>query len=313
MVDIEKVLLNLDVSLTAQRGDEVQGYCPMHKARTGKEDHNPSWWINTNTGAHICFSCGYKGNVYTLVADIKGIDYFDAKDFINEGAEVPLDALMKRIKELPQYVPAAEEPIIMSEARLAVFTDPPESELRKRFIKPEDAKRSGVLWDASHSAWIVPIRDPNDYTLWGWQEKGARGRFFRNQPQGVKKSRTVFGVEVMNTETLIVVESPLDVPRLASAGYPGAISTYGALISEEQAKIMRRANRVVAAFDKDDAGRHANELMRGFARKYGIELSYFNYTGIDVKDPGDMTEQEIKQGMDTARDMIHGKEAFTWH
>ena len=311
MVDVEKVLLNLDVSLTAQRGDEVQGYCPMHKARTGKEDHNPSWWINTNTGAHICFSCGYKGNIYTLVADIKGIDYFDAKDFINEGAEIPLDSLMKRIKELPQYV-AADEPIIMSEARLAVYTDPPENELRKRFIKPSDAKHHNILWDDNNSAWILPIRDPNDYTLWGWQEKGARGRFFRNQPQGVKKSKTVFGVEVMSTGTLIVVESPLDVPRLASAGYPGAISTFGAIPSEDQAKIMRRAERVVAAFDKDDAGRHANELMRGFARKYGIELSYFNYTGIDVKDPGDMTEHEIKQGIDTARDMIYGKDAFTW-
>jgi DNA primase len=311
MVDIEKVLLNLDLSLTAQRGEEVQGYCPMHEKRTGKEDHNPSWWINTVTGAHICFSCGYKGNVYTLVADLKGMDYFDAKDFIAEGAEVPLDSLLKRIKELPQYV-AAEEPIIMSEARLAVYVDPPLNELKKRFIKPEDAKTNNILWDENNAAWILPIRDPNDYTLWGWQEKGARGRFFRNQPQGVKKSKTVFGVECMTTETLIVVESPLDVPRLASAGYPGAISTFGAIPSEEQAKIMRRANKVIAAFDKDEAGRHANELMRGFARKYGIELSYFNYTGIDVKDPGDMTEQEIKQGIDRARDMIHGKEAYTW-
>ena len=80
MVDVEKVLLSLDIPLVSQRGEEVQGLCPMHKARTGKEDHNPSWWINSVTGAHICFSCGYKGNVYTLVADIKGIDYFDAKD-----------------------------------------------------------------------------------------------------------------------------------------------------------------------------------------------------------------------------------------
>jgi DNA primase len=117
----------------------------------------------------------------------------------------------------------------------------------------------------------------------------------------------------MSTETLVVVESPLDVARLASAGVKGAISTYGAIISEEQAKIMRRATRVIAAFDKDDAGIHANELMRGFARKYGIELSYFNYTGIDVKDPGDMTEAEIRQGLDTARDMIYGKAAYVWH
>ncbi|CAB4166948.1 Bacterial DnaG primase, TOPRIM domain [uncultured Caudovirales phage] len=312
MIDVERVLLSLDIALVAQRGEEVQGLCPMHKARTGKEDHNPSWWINSITGAHICFSCGYKGNVYTLVADLKGMDYFDAKDYVDSSAELDVDVLLKRIRELPQYV-SVEEPITMSEARLAVFIDPPENELRKRFISAEAAKHHNVLWDANNSAWILPIRDPNDYSLWGWQEKGARGRFFRNQPQGVKKSKTVFGVEVMTTKTLVVVESPLDVPRLATAGIDGAISTYGAIISEEQVKIMRRATKVIAAFDKDDAGMHANEAIRVFARKYGIELAYFNYTGIDVKDPGDMTAKEIQQGVATARDMIYGKEAYSWH
>jgi len=313
MVDVEKVLLSLDIPLVAQRGEEVQGLCPMHKARTGKEDHNPSWWINSVTGAHICFSCGYKGNVYTLVADLKGIDYFDAKDYVNSSQELDVDVLLKRIRELPQYVSIQEEPIGMSEARLAVYTTPPETELRKRFISVKAANHHNVLWDKNNEAWIVPIRDPNNYNLWGWQEKGARGRFFRNQPQGVKKSKTVFGVEVMSTETLVVVESPLDVPRLATAGVEGAISTFGALISEDHVKIMRRAKRVIAAFDKDDAGMHANELIRGYARKYGIELSYFNYTGIEVKDPGDMTETEIKQGIATARDMIYGKAAYSWH
>ena len=309
MIDIEKVLLNLDISLTAQRGDEVQGFCPMHKARTGKEDFHPSWWINGETGAHICFSCGYKGNVYTLVSDLKGIDYFDAKDFVNEQAEIPLDSLLKRIKELPEYVPASD-PIGMSEARLAVFTDPPVNELKKRFITPNAAKHHGVLWDTKNNAWILPIRDPNDFSLWGWQEKGASGRFFKNQPAGVKKSKTVFGVEVMATDILVVVESPLDVARLATAGVEGAISTYGAILSEDQAKIIRRAEKIIAAFDNDDAGKKANEQMRGFARKYGMDLSYFNYKGIDVKDPGDMTIDEIHQGIETAKTYIIGKAAY---
>jgi DNA primase len=313
MVDIEKVLLNLDVILTAQRGEEVQGFCPMHKARTGKEDNNPSWWINSVTGAHFCFSCGYKGNIFTLVADIKGIEYFDAKDYIEASQELDVNVLLRRLRELPQYVSKQEEIIPISEALLAFYDAPPPKELRKRFISVEAANYHNILWDKSNSAWIVPIRDPNDYSLWGWQEKGARGRFFKNQPQGVKKSKTVFGVEVMSTKSLVVVESPLDVPRLATAGVEGAISTFGAIISEEQVKIMRRAERVIAAFDKDDAGKHANDLIRGFARKYGIELSYFNYTGINVKDPGDMTEKEIHQGIDNARDAVRGKEAYRWY
>ena len=199
----------------------------------------------------------------------------------------------------------------MSEARLAVYTDPPASELKKRFITAEAAKHHGVLWDTKNEAWILPIRDPNDFTLWGWQEKGARGRFFKNQPAGVKKSKTVFGVEVMATDILVVVESPLDVVRLASVGVAGAISTYGAIISEEQAKIMRRADKVIAAFDKDEAGRKACESMRPYARKYGIDLSFFNYQGLDAKDPGDMTINQIYQGIENAKHMVYGKEAYS--
>ena len=53
MIDVEKILLFLELPLHAQRGSEVNGLCPMHKQRTGKEDRRPSWWINTETGAHI--------------------------------------------------------------------------------------------------------------------------------------------------------------------------------------------------------------------------------------------------------------------
>ena len=309
MVDIEQVLLNLDISLVAQRGEEIQGLCPMHKARTGKEDHNPSWWINSSTGAHICFSCGYKGNIYTLVADVKGMDYFDAKDFVEKDNHVPTDVLLKRLRDLPQYVAPTEEDIGMSEARLAVFTDPPANELKKRFITPEAAKRCGVLWDAKNEAWILPIRDSSSFSLLGWQEKGARGRFFKNYPPGVKKSKTLFLVEILTDDPLIVVESPLDAVRLVDLGY-NAVSTFGAIMSEEQAKLMRYAKYVVAAFDNDDAGKKACEQMLGYARRYGIELKFFNYAGIEVKDVGDMTVKEIIQGIDGAKDRVWGRQAY---
>ena len=308
-MDIEKVLLNLDVIMIAQRGSEINGLCPKHKERTGSEDHNPSWWINSDTGAHICFSCGYKGNIHTLVMDVKGCDYFEMQDFLKEKSELPLDVLMKRLKDLPQYI-TPDEPIGMSEARLAVFTDVPDKELKKRFLTREASDAHGVVWDTKNSAWILPIREPNDFSLWGWQEKGSTGRFFRNYPAGVKKSKTVFGVHILDeSKPLWVVESPLDAVRLTGLGY-NAIATYGAIISEDQGKLMRRATQLISAFDNDQAGKKASEQMLGFSRKYGFDLRYFNYSGIDVKDVGDMTEKEIARGLETAKHMIYGKEAY---
>ena len=308
-MDPEKVLLNLDVSMVAQRGNEVNGLCPMHKARTGNDDHSPSWWVNLETGVHLCFSCGYKGNMYTLVRDLKGMDHFDIQDFLKEKTELPLDILMKRLKDLPQYI-TPDEPIGMSEARLAVFTDVPDKELKKRFLTREATDAHGVVWDTKNSAWILPIREPNDFSLWGWQEKGSTGRFFKNYPAGVKKSKTVFGVHILDeSKPLWVVESPLDAVRLTGLGY-NAIATYGAIISEDQGKLMRRATQLISAFDNDQAGKKASEQMLGFSRKYGFDLRYFNYSGIDVKDVGDMTEKEIAHGLETAKHMIYGKEAY---
>lgn len=309
MIDVERVLLSLDLALYAQRGSEVNGLCPMHKKRTGKEDHNPSWWINSETGAHICFSCGYKGNIYTLVSDIRGVDYQDAREYVNNKEDMPIDILMRRIKELPEYVQPVES-IPMSEARLAVYTDVPDIELKKRFLTRDAVNSCGVLWDAKNEAWILPIRDSETFALIGWQEKGARGRFFKNQPAGVKKSKTVFNVQrISEGQPLLVVESPLDAVRLVGLGF-NAIATYGAIINEDQVKIMRRTNKVIAAFDNDQAGKKGSEQMHGFARKYGIDLSFFNYIGIDVKDVGDMTEVEVLRGIKTARDMIYGKAAY---
>jgi hypothetical protein len=67
-IDIEKVLLNLGIDYD-NKGHEANGLCPMHEVRTGKADHSPSWWINLESGQHICFSCHYKGNLLQLVCD----------------------------------------------------------------------------------------------------------------------------------------------------------------------------------------------------------------------------------------------------
>jgi CHC2 zinc finger/Toprim domain len=307
--DVEKALLSLDIQLFSQRGSEVQGLCPLHEKRTGSVDHTPSWWINVDSGAHMCFSCGYKGNLYTLVRDIKDYDHSEIVKYLSQKSETPLDVLAQRLSELPQYVVPIED-TSMSEARLAVFVDPPATALAKRKLSLDSAHTYGVLWNDQKSSWILPLRDPLEHTLWGWQEKGSNGRFFRNYPPGVRKSKTVFGVDVMTNETLVVVESPLDALRLHTAGVTGAIATCGAILGEEQAKIMRSAQRVIAAFDTDEAGEKANDQMRGFARKYAIELFFFNYGDTSAKDPGDMEDADIHWGIEHARDVILGKAEF---
>jgi len=322
-VDIETVVtaLRLPVEVHAH---EARGMCPMHKSRTGKEDSNPSWWINLETGMHMCFSCGYKGNLLQLIADVnefyvaswgndKGHDYRAAEEWLATVAEIKPEKLLEILRSLPDYISPAAKPLEMSEARLAVFVNPPTDQLLSRKLSDTSAISYSVLWDESKKNWVLPLRDPHTRKLLGWQEKGTVERTFYNRPPGLQKSKTLFGVEHLQEDQIVVVESPLDCVRIASAGIKGAVAVCGASVSPEQVKLLRYSDKIICAFDNpnlDNAGRKASEEMRAYARKYGLNLYFFNYGDSNKKDPGDLTDEEIVWGIENAKSYILGEASY---
>jgi hypothetical protein len=321
--DVTKVLDNLLMEYEV-RGNQALALCPMHKVRTGKEDHSPSWWISVDSGMHLCFSCQYKGNLLQLICDVNEFyvttwndlvqyDYKTAETWLSTVAEIPVEKLVAMIKALPDYVSSLPKPVEMSEARLAVFVEPPQEELDSRSITAESAQKYGVLWDAQSKMWILPIREPLYNKLLGWQEKGTVDRTFKNRPAGLQKSKTIFGIKEQNDNLAIVVESPLDCLRIYSAGFSGAVAICGASPSEEQVKLLRGSERIIVALDNpniDAAGYKGCKEMLHFARKYGLNMSFFNYGSSSKKDPGDMTNEEIAWGIENAISSIYGESAY---
>jgi hypothetical protein len=322
-IDIEKVLLNLGIDYD-NKGHEANGLCPMHEVRTGKKDNSPSWWINLESGQHICFSCHYKGNLLQLVCDAnefykKGwnedyvYDYKAAEIWLSQISAISLEKLKDIVSNLPNYLEPAPKPVAMSEARLVIFDEPPIEALNSRNITPESAMKYGVLWDTKKATWILPLRDPESNKLLGWQEKGTVNRTFFNRPTGLTKSKTLFGLQNQSEDLVVVVESPLDCLRLYSAGVASAVAICGSSPSEEQIKLLRASDRIICAFDNpklDNAGKKASEEIREFARKYGLNLSFFNYGDSGKKDPGDMTDEEIRWGIDNSKSAVLGEKAY---
>ena len=303
--DIEKTLLRLGIDST-QRRSELLATCPMHKYRVGKEDSNPSWSINSETGAHHCFSCGYKGNVLTLISDL--LEYGDlekAKQWLRSNVDVDWTLVSKQLEEakktyihLPKLVP-------MSEARLAIFGDVPEWAEKARGLSNEACKHYGIRWRESDSTWILPIRSA-DGKLLGWQEKGQLSRRFFNRPPGIPKSKTLFGLNVWQPGQMIIVESPLDAVKLKSLNIPGAVATCGAIVSNEQLELMRRADLLIIAMDNDSAGNKATQFLLQSFRRLGLEGWFFNYGNSDKKDIGDMSEDDIDWGFENAIHCVRG-------
>jgi len=318
--DVESALLRLGIEVE-QRRDELLGLCPMHLERTGKQDSNPSWSINAETGVHHCFSCGYKGTLLTLVAEVKDfntqwdrLDFDAAKEWLRSNIEINFELLAKQLNEAKEsYVPV-QRLLEMSEARLAIFDSvPPQCALDARKLTALACETYGVKWDPRQNAWITPIRHPETNKLLGWQEKGQLNRYFRNRPMGVEKSRTLFGLDVWQGGTMIVVESPLDVIRLSSLGISGGVSTFGASVSSFQKAEMRKAEKLLIAFDNakiDSAGLKASQEMLEYCRKYGLECKFFNYGESTYKDIGDMPEHEIRTGILRSKHMVYGERAF---
>lgn len=308
---MEQVLRRLNIEPVNARGSEVLALCPGHKEITGKEDRSPSWWINAETGAHICFSCGFKGSLFSLIATVQGykdpngfLDYADAKDWLY----LSFDNIQIGMAEEEEQEPVFKEVTLITESRLALFTYPPQHALTARGFTIQAAEKHQLLWDTVHSNWISVIRDPYSNKLLGWQEKGFSRRYFRNYPVGVEKSTTLFGYNRYTGGRMIVVESPLDVVRLESIGVTGAVSTYGSMISNTQLELIKGADEILFALDNDESGLNSSRRML----EQPFEARYFNYGHTDMKDVGAMSRLEILTGLDNAKHSVHGLGALDW-
>ena len=304
--EMESVLDRLGVEYVGSRGDEIQGYCPGHEARTGKVDRNPSWYINSETGAHICFSCQFKGSLQSLVSYLNGFETIDeAKEWINIGGELS-EALERALTKKKEVF---EELVYVSEATLAAFVEPPSHALRSRGLTQDAAYLHEILWDSLRENWVIPIRDPESKMLMGWQEKGFVGRYFRNQPQGMQKSLSLFGYDKYTGGDMILVESPLDVVRLESVGISGGVASFGTAVSEEQIRLLKSADRVIIAMDNDQPGQYASSQVLTSLLELEKDAWFFNYGDSDVKDVGAMSRQEILNGIDSA---VHSIRYSLW-
>ena len=290
---VRDTLKMLSIGIEEEKGDEFWGLCPRHRMRTGRSDRKPSWSINAETGLHSCFSCHYKGNLYTLVVDLKGRP--TANDFWKNlevhGLPIPDGYRVTRDDSLPTN-DGSYGVRTMRESELAVFTDPPEWAMRERRIDQDSCRHYGVWWDSDSDAWILPFRDSGTGLLIGYQSKSQKERKFLNFPPGLTKKGTLFGYrESASSPSVAVVESPLDAVLLHRLGYP-AVAICGSRVSDEQMGLLQEFDLVVFALDNDDAGRAEHARIARTAQ--GLYYRLAQYVG-DEKDFGEMSDDGIRR------------------
>ncbi len=281
--DVAGVLQQLGVDVRRVGEKEISACCPVHERVTGRADGSPSWSMNANTGLWICYSCGARGTLSSLVSELSG-----EPDAIVAVHNLLLHSGIERLNAVPQEQKRVE----VDWREFAKFKAPSDERLLTRKISRESAQKYGVRFDVSAQSWILPIVDPFGELL-GWQEKGKT--MTRNYPVGVKKSETLFGIDKASFPIGLLVESPLDVVRLDTVmdGISG-VASFGAAISNTQVKMLsEHFDTLIVALDNDEAGIMSAKRLHKALPSFRHGVKWLHYAHTDAKDIGDMTHEEI--------------------
>jgi len=283
ITNFRDVLDALGVDVRRESGNEIIACCPVHEKRTGKSDNSPSWSMNASTGLWLCHSCGARGNLPQLIAEVTG-SYESVSSVYNLLLNTGMEQLTK--PKVVKDTTTADWKLYMS------YDQPPHEELLKRRIKATVASKYGIRWATHRKAWIIPIISPNGDLL-GWQEKSPHGVL--NQPTGVSKSETLFGIDRFSSRVAILVESPLDVVRFASS-FNGVqcLASFGVQVSKKQLQLLETScDALIVALDNDEAGITVGKKLMTALPSFRHGVKWMKYSHTKAKDVGEMDDSEL--------------------
>ncbi|MGD6750319.1 toprim domain-containing protein [Streptomyces sp. BH105] len=293
--DVLSALGKLGIEIVGEDSENWRIPCPAHLARKGKEDRNPSCYVHKDTGVFLCFSCDFRGPFVRLAEEIRGEGEDDAVQWVSDQGVIDRAVRLLAGETYARKREAEEE---VTESHLALFTDPPAKALAAKRVSPEAARRFEILWDPRRKYWIFPVRDEHGRLL-GWQEK-SKGHF-KNHPQGMQKGDSLFGLQALEGDEGVLVESPIDTAVLWTNGIAGGLAAYGAILTPRQFNILSgRLSRLVDAHDNDGDGKRERRKVYDHFLGTGLIVRYFDYGDLAAKDPGEMTAEQTRAAYDSA-------------
>ena len=126
---------------------------------------------------------------------------------------------------------------------------------------------------------------------------GEGAKYINSQECAVySKSRVLYGLNwakehIVSSSEAIICEGYTDVTGFGRAGIHTAVATCGTALTDDHLKLLKRfTNRIVLAFDADDAGKAAADRVFEWEQKYEIEVLVADLpTGVD---PDDLSRED---------------------
>lgn len=311
---LAKVLEYYEISYDV-RGDKGKAICPFHP------DVNPSMALNFDDGSWFCFACGASGTAYNFVQRMESalgerLNDLQALQVLEGICSASYTRNLRAIRNSPRRRERPAESVLHAEAcdyyyGLAsvpwtapqcvlecVEADEARDYMAARGYKPKTLELAGakVTYNRSYPI-IFPISDNGDFMGWVCRtfshDVAKRAKYLYNE--GFRRAITLCGnYSGENKSPLIICEGFFDLMRFWQAGYiSNVIALLGCLISHEQVEKIKNAKitHVISALDNDVAGEKGTQKLRQY-----FEVTRFEFP-LCVKDPGEMSDDEIKSAM----------------
>lgn len=177
--------------------------------------------------------------------------------------------------------------------------------------------RGGRVYDYFRGRVMFPIHDlRGDPVGFGGRILTGDGAKYVNSPDSAiyNKSRLLYGLDraraaIGHSGRSVVVEGYTDVIGLHRSGIPEAVATCGTSLTDEHFDLLRRfAERVVLAFDADEAGAEAARRTSDLEAPVRLDLDMRVAVMPDGGDPADIVQagrvDEVRQAIEGARPLF---------
>ena len=282
-------LLNIEYKI---RGNYAQGCCPFH------QETNPSWGASLTNGAYTCFSCGAKGNLWTL-AKHKGFDLYKLLDFKSN---------------INYFVPSSKQKIKIGKE----FTFP-EIEVKGKILSPygnRQVMEKLISWGISNSfidtfevgyftyceingtkMWnriIFPVKYEGqivNYECRDFTGNSARKVLY---PKGLTSDYLFNWDNVDHSKIVYVVEGIKGLAKFWNVE-KNVVSTFSKNIKDRQKKLFLKLKEICIVPDNDFP---KNDTLFDTVEQFDEFLQNEFFIGEILKegaDPNDLTLEEIKK------------------
>lgn len=271
-------------------GKEFGCLCPYHN-NVG----SPSFYINTKTGLFFCHNpiCGKKGRFPELYKHVTGREM--------AGALVPDENELKQSLDI-----FAEEEVDDSDEyedaidRISInYRDSQQvaklNYLLNRGFDQNALEHFDIGFSVKQNRIVIPVRNEHHKAV-GFIGRAIGDDTLPKYKYSDKFPRRNILLNLNNAkqyDSVIVVEGSLDHIKVHQAGFPNVVSTMGSTFTQNQVDLLNKYfSKIIIFADNDDAGHKMKcGIMESCPQK---DIWVVQYSG-DAKDPGDMTEPEIKQ------------------